>query len=289
MDLLLTQTLNGCVYGVLLFLMAAGLTLIFGLMGVVNLAHGSFFMLGAFFGLSIIKLTGSFWWALLLAPLPVALVAVVVETVFLRRLYARPRLDQVLLTFGISFIITDLTESFWGKGLFGISEPAALGSSVDVFGSVFPLYRLALLGFGLVCAGVLWLLIAGTRAVAMVRAGVDDSATAMGIGLNVPLLLTATFAIGGALAGLAGVVAAPLLGVYSGVDVAVLIPAFIVIVVGGMGSLKGAFVASLAIGLADTFGKAYLPDFSMFLIYATMILILLLRPHGLFGQDPAGG
>lgn len=289
MDLLLTQTLNGCVYGVLLFLMAAGLTLIFGLMGVVNLAHGSFFMLGAFFALSIIKLTGSFWWALLLAPLPVALVAVVVETVFLRRLYARPRLDQVLLTFGISFIVTDLTESFWGKGLFGISEPASLGSSVNVFGSVYPLYRLALLGFGLVCAGVLWLLIAGTRAGAMVRAGVDDSATAMGIGLNVPLLLTATFAIGGALAGLAGVVAAPLLGVYSGVDVAVLIPAFIVIVVGGMGSLKGAFIASLAIGLADTFGKAYLPDFSMFLIYATMILILLLRPHGLFGQDPAGG
>ena len=289
MDLLLTQTLNGCVYGVLLFLMAAGLTLIFGLMGVVNLAHGSFFMLGAFFALSIIKLTGSFWWALLLAPLPVALVAVVVETVFLRRLYARPRLDQVLLTFGISFIVTDLTESFWGKGLFGISEPTSLCSSVDVFGSVFPLYRLALLGFGLVCAGALWLLIAGTRAGAMVRAGVDDSATAMGIGLNVPLLLTATFAIGGALAGLAGVIAAPLLGVYSGVDVAVLIPAFIVIVVGGMGSLKGAFIASLAIGLADTFGKAYLPDFSMFLIYAAMILILLLRPHGLFGQDPAGG
>lgn len=288
MDMLLTQTLNGLVYGVLLFLLCAGLTLIFGLMGVVNLAHGSFFMLGAFVALSVVAATGSFWWALLVAPIPVALTAIVIEVFFLRRLYTRPKLDAVLLTFGFSFIFTDLAEWIWGKGLFGFSPPDLLDNSIEVFGSVFPLYRLAMLGFALVCAVLLWLVIERTRAGAMVRAGVDNADAAMGIGLNVPFLLTSTFAIGAALAALAGVIAAPLLGVYSGIDVDVLIPAFIVVVIGGMGSLKGAFIGSLVIGLSDTFGKAYVPEASMFLTYVAMILILLLRPHGLFGHDPSG-
>ena len=159
MDLILTQTLNGLVYGVLLFLLASGLSLIFGLMGVVNLAHGSFFMLGAFCGLSVIKLTGSFWWALLLAPIAVALVAIVIEVFFLRPTYARGKLDQVLLTFGFSFILTDLTESIWGREMFGLDEPDLLDRSVEIFGSIFPLYRLALLGFGIFIAIVLWLFI----------------------------------------------------------------------------------------------------------------------------------
>ena len=287
MDLILTQTLNGLVYGVLLFLLASGLSLIFGLMGVVNLAHGSFFMLGAFCGLSAIKLTGSFWWALLLAPIAVALVAIMIEVFFLRPTYARGKLDQVLLTFGFSFILTDLTESIWGREMFGLDEPDLLDRSVEIFGSIFPLYRLALLGFGLCVAIVLWLFIEKTRAGAMVRAGVDDAHTAMGIGLNVPLLLTATFASGAALAALAGVVAGPLLNVFSGMDVEVLIPAFIVIVIGGMGSLKGSLVGSMVIGMADTFGKAYMPELSMFLIYLAMIVILLVRPHGLFGHESA--
>jgi len=284
MDLFISQALNGFVYGVLLFLLAAGLSLIFGLMGVVNLAHGSFFMLGAFVGLSIAKATGSFWWAVLLAPIPVALAAVVIEVVFMRQLYRRGRLDQVLLTFGFSFVFTDLVETVWGKDNFNIPEPAALENSIELLGGFYPSYRLALLGFGLVAALVLWIIIDRTRAGAMVRAAVDDSSTAMGIGLNVPLLLTTTFAAGAALAALAGVVAGPILGVYSGIDVEVLIPAFIVIVVGGMGSLKGAFVGSLVIGIADTLGKAYLPEMAMFLIYLAMILILLVRPAGLFGQ-----
>jgi branched-subunit amino acid ABC-type transport system permease component len=284
MDLFLSQALNGFVFGVLLFLLASGLSLIFGLMGVVNLAHGSFFMLGAFIGLSIARMTGSFWWALVLAPIPVALVAVLMETVFLRRLYQREKLDQVLLTFGFSFVFTDVVETFWGKDTFNLSEPRGLEDSIEILGNFYPSYRLALLAFGLVAALILWLVIERTRAGAMVRAGVDDAATAMGIGLNVPLLLTTTFACGAALAAVAGVVAGPILGVYSGVDVEVLIPAFIVIVVGGMGSLKGAFVGSLVIGMADTFGKAYLPDTAMFLTYVAMILILIVRPGGLFGQ-----
>jgi branched-subunit amino acid ABC-type transport system permease component len=284
MDLFISQALNGFVYGVLLFLLAAGLSLIFGLMGIVNLAHGSFFMLGAFVGLSLAKATGSFWWAVLLAPIPVALAAVVIEVVFMRPLYRRGRLDQVLLTFGFSFVFTDLVETVWGKDSFNIPEPAALENSIELLGGFYPSYRLALLGFGLVAAFILWIIIDRTRAGAMVRAAVDDSSTAMGIGLNVPLLLTTTFAAGAALAALAGVVAGPILGVYSGIDVEILIPAFIVIVVGGMGSLKGAFVGSLVIGIADTLGKAYLPEMAMFLTYLAMILILLVRPAGLFGQ-----
>jgi branched-subunit amino acid ABC-type transport system permease component len=284
MDLFISQALNGFVYGVLLFLLAAGLSLIFGLMGVVNLAHGSFFMLGAFVGLSLAKATGSFWWAVLLAPIPVALAAVVIEVVFMRPLYRRGRLDQVLLTFGFSFVFTDLVETVWGKDSFNIPEPAALENSIELLGGFYPSYRLALLAFGLVAAFILWIVIDRTRAGAMVRAAVDDSSTAMGIGLNVPLLLTTTFAAGAALAALAGVVAGPILGVYSGIDLEVLIPAFIVIVVGGMGSLKGAFAGSLVIGIADTLGKAYLPEMAMFLTYLAMILILLVRPAGLFGQ-----
>jgi branched-subunit amino acid ABC-type transport system permease component len=284
MDLFLSQVLNGFAYGVLLFLLASGLSLIFGLMGVVNLAHGSFFMLGAFIGLSVAKVTGSFWWAVLLAPIPVAVIAMLMEIFFLRPLYTRERLDQVLLTFGFSFVFTDLVEWFWGKDAFNLAEPASLENSIELFGNFYPSYRLALIAFGVMMALVLWLIIERTRAGAMVRAGVDDTATAMGIGLNVPLLLTTTFASGAALAALAGVIAGPVLGVYSGVDVEVLIPAFIVIVVGGMGSLRGAFIGSLVIGITDTFGKAYLPQTAMFLTYIAMILVLLVRPGGLFGQ-----
>jgi branched-subunit amino acid ABC-type transport system permease component len=202
----------------------------------------------------------------------------------MRHLYRRGRLDQVLLTFGFSFVFTDLVETVWGRDNFNIPEPAALENSIELLGGLYPSYRLALLGFGLVAALILWIIIDRTRAGAMVRAAVDDSSTAMGIGLNVPLLLTTTFAAGAALAALAGVVAGPILGVYSGIDIEVLIPAFIVIVVGGMGSLKGAFVGSLVIGIADTLGKAYLPEMAMFLTYLAMILILLVRPAGLFGQ-----
>jgi branched-subunit amino acid ABC-type transport system permease component len=256
-------------------------------MGVVNLAHGSFFMLGGFIGLSVVRATGSFWWAVILAPIPVALAAVAIETLFLRRLYKRDKLDQVLLTFGFSFIVTDLVETGWGKDTHNLPEPPGLEASLELLGGFFPTYRLALVAFGLLVALLLWIVIERTRAGAMVRAGVDDAATAMGIGLNVPRLLTITFASGAALAALAGVVAGPILGVYSGVDVEVLIPAFIVIVIGGMGSLKGAFVGSLLIGITDTFGKAYVPEAAMFLTYLAMIGVLLVRPAGLFGVGRA--
>lgn len=286
MDFLLIQILNSLVYGILLFLLASGLSLIFGLLGVVNIAHGSFFMLGGFFALSVIKYTGSFWLAVLIAPLAVVPIAIAVEIFLLRKLYSRSQLDQVLMTFGLSFVLTDFAESVWGKELFGINEPSPLDRSVAFLGGVFPTYRLALLVFGLFCAIALWLIIDRTRLGAMVRASVDNAKVAMGIGLRVPLLLTSTFAVGTWLAALAGVVAAPILGVFSGIDVEVIIPAFIVVAIGGLGSLRGSFIGAMIIGFADTFGKAYFPDAAMFLMYLAMIVILLVRPRGLFGLDP---
>lgn len=287
MEFLLIQFLNGLVYGTLLFLMAAGLSLIFGLMGVINLAHGSFFMLGAFCGLTIAKITGSFWWSLLLAPLVPAFSAAIVEIFFLKHLYGRDKLDQVLLTFGFSFVFVDIVKWVWGGELFSLSPPPSLEGAVEIAGGIFPAYRLALIAFGAVNAIVLWFVIERTSFGATIRAGVEDRITALGIGINVPLMFTITFICGGALAGLTGVAAAPILGVYSDIDVDILIPAFIVIVVGGMGSLRGALVGSFLIGQADTFGKTYFPDLSMFLIYLVMIAVLLARPDGLFESKGA--
>jgi branched-chain amino acid transport system permease protein len=282
MEFLVAQLLNGLVYGVLLFLMAAGLSLIFGLMNVVSLAHGSFFMLGAFCGLSIAKFTGSFWLALLLAPIPVVAIGVVMELVFMRPLYRRGHMDQVLLTFGFTFVFFDLVQMVWGRVILQLPAPASLQGVTQIGLGVFSTYRLFLIGFGFAIALLLWLFLERSRLGAMVRAGVDDAAMAAGLGGNIPLLFTCIFGAGVALAALGGV-AGPVLGLYPGMDTEILIPAFIVIVIGGMGSLRGAFVGSLLIGIADTFGKAYFPSLALFLIYLVMAFVLLVRPQGLFG------
>ncbi len=283
MEMILFQLINGLVYGSLLFLIAAGLSLIFGLMNVVNVAHGSFFMLGAFFGLSIVELTGSFWLALLLAPVPAIAIGLLMERVFLRSLYSRGHLDQVLLTFGFTYVFLDLVKILWGSDIRSLPVPESLEGAVEILGVIVPTYRLFIIGCGTALALVLWLVIDRSRVGAMVRAGVDDAPTAMGIGINVPMLFSAIFALGVGLAALGGVIAGPVLGLYPGMDVEILIPAFIVIVIGGMGSLRGAFVGSMLIGIADTFGKAYLPDTAMFFIYLVMVAMLLSRPEGLFG------
>ncbi|MFZ3357894.1 MAG: ABC transporter permease [Xanthobacteraceae bacterium] len=283
MELLVAQLLNGLVYGVLLFLMAAGLSLIFGLMNVVSLAHGSFFMMGAFLGLSIFHITGSFWLALIFAPVPVVAIGVLMEVVFLRPLYPRGHMDQVLLTFGFTFVFYDLVQTVWGKVVLTLPTPASLQSAVDIGFGVFSAYRLFLIGFGFTIALLLWLLLERSRIGAMVRAGVDDAAMASGLGANIPALFTAVFGFGVALAALGGIAAAPVLGLYPGMDADILIPSFIVIVIGGMGSLRGAFAGSILIGIADTFGKAYFPSVAQFLIYLAMTFVLLIRPQGLFG------
>jgi branched-subunit amino acid ABC-type transport system permease component len=288
MELLTSQLLNGIAYGTLLFLLAAGLSLIFGLMNVVSLAHGSFFMLGAVIGFTIVKITGNYWLALLLAPLPVVALGVAIERLFLRRLYARGHLDQVLLTFGFTFVFADLVKWIWGADIKSLAIPASLQGMVGLLGTVFPVYRLFLIGFGVALAIALWLFLERTRVGTMIRAGVDDSAMANGLGINVSLLFTSIFALGAGLAALAGVAAGPMVGIYSGMDVDIMVPAFIVIVVGGMGSLRGAFVGSMVIGIADTMGKALFPDAALFLVYLLMVVVLLSRPQGLFGLQRAG-
>jgi branched-chain amino acid transport system permease protein len=271
------------VYGVLLFLIAAGLSLIFGLMNVVSLAHGSFFMLGAYFGLSIFRITGSFWWALVLAPIPVIALGVLMELLFLRPLYRRGHLDQVLLTFGFTFVFLDLVQTLWGRTVLRLPVPDALQGTVQIGLGVFSAYRLCLIGFGFAIALLLWLFLERSRIGAMVRAGVDNAVMAAGLGANIPALFTGIFGLGVALAALGGIAAAPVIGLYPGMDSEILIPAFIVIVIGGMGSLRGAFVGSLLIGVADTFGKAYFQSIALFLIYLAMTAVLLIRPQGLFG------
>jgi branched-chain amino acid transport system permease protein len=283
MEFIATQLVNGLAYGVLLFLMSAGLSLIFGLMNVVNVAHGSFFMLGAFFALAIQKWTGSFWAALALSWIPAVAVGVVMERVFIRKLYTRGHLDQVLLTFGFTFVFVDLVRMVWGADIRELAIPDVLSGVVEVGGVIVPKYRLFLIAFGGLVGLLLWLFLERSRVGAMVRAGVDDAFTATGIGINVPLLFASVFALGVGLAAIGGTVAGPILGLYPGMDIEILIPAFIVVVIGGMGSLRGAFVASVFVGLVDTFGKAYFPDFALFMIYLLMVVVLLTRPQGLFG------
>jgi branched-chain amino acid transport system permease protein len=194
----------------------------------------------------------------------------------------------VLLTFGFTFVFADLVKWIWGADIKSLRIPDSLQGMVPLFGTVFPVYRLFLIGFGIALAVALWLFLERTRIGTMIRAGVDDSAMANGLGINVSLLFTSIFALGAGLAALAGVAAGPIVGIYLGMDVDIMVPAFIVIVVGGMGSLRGAFVGSMLIGIVDTMGKALFPDAALFLIYLLMVVVLLSRPQGLFGVQRAG-
>ena len=281
---LFAQALNGLSYGILLFLLSVGLTLIFGMLDVVNLAHGSLYMLGAYAGLTVIAITGDFWLALLLAPIAVGLVGLVIERICLRPLYRRGALDQVLLTFGLVYLFEDLVKWIWGGRIRSIAPPAMFSGSVTIWGATVPSYRLFVIAFGIAVAALLWLLIERTRLGAIIRAGVFDAEMASGMGIDTERVFSAVFGFGAALAGLSGVIAGPIQSAQPPMGATILIPALIVVVVGGLGSLKGSFVGSLVIGQAETFGKAWLPGVSMLMIYVVMVAILLLRPQGLFGR-----
>lgn len=278
------QALNGLSYGMLLFLLSVGLTLIFGMLDVVNLAHGSFYMLGAYAGISLIAATGSFWLSLLVAPLLLALLGALVERSCLRPLYRRGPLAQVLLTFGLLYVFEDLAKWIYGGKIRSIQPPSSLADSVAVLGTTVPSYRLFVIAFGLVLALLLLLVIERTRLGAVLRAGVFDAEMAAGMGIHIDRWFTAVFAFGAALAGLSGVVAGPLMSVQPAMGGSILVPALIVVVVGGLGSLKGSLVGSLIIGQAQTFGKVWLPSVSMLVIYLVMAGVVLLRPQGLFGR-----
>ncbi len=278
------QALNGLSYGVLLFLLSVGLTLIFGMLDVVNLAHGSLYMLGAYAGLTFVAATGSFWLALLLAPVAVGIIGIAIERICLRPLYRRGALDQVLLTFGLVYLFEDLVKWIWGGRIRSIAPPALFSGSVTIWEATVPSYRLFVIAFGLAMAAVLWLLIERTRLGAIIRAGVFDAEMASGMGINIERVFTLVFGFGAALAGLSGVIAGPIQSAQPPMGATILIPALIVVVVGGLGSLKGSLVGSLIIGQAETFGKAWLPGASMLMIYLVMAAVVLLRPQGLFGR-----
>ncbi|MBX3056161.1 MAG: branched-chain amino acid ABC transporter permease [Anaerolineae bacterium] len=291
MDNFLLQLLNGLVASMLLFIMAAGLSLIFGQMRVINLSHGAFYLVGGYMGLTAVKQWNAFWPALLLTPLLVGAMGWLVERFLLRGRYGHGRygrehqLQQVLLTFGVALVLSDLAEWRWGAYTQTVSPPAFLATAVPLFGLQFPLYRLAIIGMGLLLALVLALFLGYTRLGAILRAGVTHPQTVSGLGINVERVFAATFAGGVALAALAGVLGSPITTLYPGLDFEILILTIVVVVIGGLGSLRGAFVGALLIGLTDTFGKARLPEFSLFLIFAVMAAVLLVRPSGLFGVE----
>ena len=279
----IAQAFNGLSYGALLFLLASGLSLIFGVMRIVNLAHGSYFMLGGYVGLSMVWRTGSFTAALVAAAVAVGLIGVGMERLFLRRL-AGQTLGQGLMTIGFALIFQDVAFLIWGGDPYTIAAPKALQGVVRIGGSSFPTYRIFIVLVALVTGLLLWLGLERTRAGAMIRAAVDDGEMARGVGINVPVISLAVFALGASLAALGGVIGGAFLGVFPGADFEVLPYAFVVVIVGGLGSLPGAMVGSLLVGLLDNFGKALFPEMSYFTLFAPMALILALRPTGLFGR-----
>ena len=276
------QTLNGVSFGMLLFLLAAGLSLIFGLMKILNLAHGSYYVLGAYVALSVVSATGSFLVAAAAGTATVAVLGIVMERVFLRRV-PRDELPQALLTFGFLLIVGDVSLAIWGGTPQTLPKPDIFAASLRLGPLVFPSYRLFVIGVGVVVGLGLWFLQERTRLGAMLRAAIDDADIARATGINVSRLSTGVFGFGAALAALGGIIGGPLLGVYPGADFEILLLAFVVVIIGGLGSLKGAFLGGLLVGLLDNFGKALFPQFALFTIFAPMAIILAVRPSGLFG------
>ncbi|MGH8850685.1 MAG: branched-chain amino acid ABC transporter permease [Casimicrobiaceae bacterium] len=281
----LIQILNSVQYGLLLFLVASGLTLIFGIMGVINLAHGSFYMIGAYLAFTLSRLTGSLWLALPLGVALAAILGLVLEWALISRLYRRDHLYQVLLTFGLILIFEELRSVFVGDDVHSVAIPAALSASIPLTATLsYPVYRLFISAVCLALAGLMYLAIEKTRFGRMVRAAAANPEMATSLGLDIRWIHALVFAAGVALAAFAGMIAAPVSSVFPGMGSQVLIVCFVVVVIGGIGSLKGALVAALLIGFADTFGKVLLPEFASIAVYLLMAVILLFRPSGLFGR-----
>ena len=279
----LQQALNGLSFGALLFLLASGLTLIFGLMRVANIAHGSYYLLGAYVGLSVMRWTSVFPLAILAGGAAVAVIGIVMQRWFLARFHQQA-LPQVLLTMGFAFFFSDQALLLWGGDPQSIPVPKSLAGTLVIGPVYFPAYRLFVIAVGLCVFAGLWLLLERTRLGATVRAAVDDAEMARGLGINVARVMTGVFALGAFLAAAGGVMGGAFLSIYPGADFDVLPLTFVVVIMGGLGSLKGALVGSLLVGLLDNFGKALFPELSYFTLFAPMALILAVRPTGLFGR-----
>jgi len=304
--LVFEQLLNGVQLGVTLFLMAAGLTLVFGIMNLVNLAHGSLYMIGAYLAVTAIDWTGSYLLGTLLGLLGTLVVGMLVEVIALRTLYERDHLDQVLATFGLILFFNELVAMVWGRTALFSSLPSYLQGHVEIIpGSIYPLYRAVVIVIGLAVAVALWYVVTRTRLGMLIRAGASNRTMVAALGINIRLLYTVVFGFGALLAGFAGMLAGPIYNVQPGMGELILIQVFVVIVIGGIGSIRGALVGALIVGIVDTLGRAFLkpllgafisppaaeaagPALASMLIYLLMAVVLALRPEGLFPAKSGG-
>ena len=279
------QVLHGLVYGMLLFLVASGLTLIFGMMGVLNFAHGVLYMLGAYFSFSILMWTGSFWLSLILAPLMIALIGILIERFLLRKVHAFGHAHELLLTFGIAYIVEELVKIIWGSESLLVELPPILSGSISLLGAEYPVYRLFILGMSTLVFLLLFIILFKTRAGIIVRAAVANKNMVDALGFDVPMIFLLLFGMGAWLAGLAGVIGGPYLITNPGMAATIIIDLFVVVVVGGLGSIEGALVASLIIGELQSIGILFLPQFAIVFQFILMALVLIFRPHGLMGES----
>lgn len=281
---LIFNLLNGLTLGMLLFLIGSGLSIVMGLMGITNIAHGAFYMLGGYIGWTVaVQLGYNFWFAALLAGLGVGLVGLLMERVFLSRLYKQAN-EQVMLTFGFVYIITNLSLWVWGGRFRASFTSEALSHSINIFGVTYPAARFSIILAGVVIGLALWYLQEKTKIGAIVRAGMDDKMTTMGLGINLDRVFTVVFFFAAFLTGSAGVIGAQIYGVHTALGMEILLLALIVVIVGGVGKVQGTFLGGLLVGVVEAFGRALYPGLSMFSIYAIMIIILIFRPQGILGK-----
>ncbi len=285
MESLATNLLNGLSWGMLLFLISVGLTTVFGVLGILNFAHGSFFMLGAYLCMQVMHIVPSFWLGILIGPLAVALLGVVIEKLLLRRVYDRDVSFQLLLTFAILLVLDDAVRIIWGAGYHVVDAPEILAGTIPLFTHTYPVYRIFLVIIGPLIGIALWSFFHFTRWGKIIRAAAVDREMAEGIGIRVPLLFTAVFAFGSWLAALGGALAAPHQSLAPSMGERIIIESFIVVVIGGMGSFPGAFAGALLLGLLESFGTVFAGRAQMALPYILLALVLLLRPRGFFGRE----
>jgi branched-subunit amino acid ABC-type transport system permease component len=285
-EALLTQVLNGLTIGAILMLISMGLTLIFGLMGVVNFAHGALYMLGAYLCLEIVRLTGEFPLAILVAPLLVGAVGYALERTMIRPLYGGDPLQQVLLTFGIAVVVSEIVEMIWGPRIQPLAPPEALAGSVVFIGIQYPIYRLAVLVVAAAIAGLVWVVLRRTNIGLVIRSGTHDRKMVEALGINIRVVFAGVFVVGTMLAALAGVLIGPLRSVHPHMGADIIVNAFIAVIVGGLGSVGGAIAGALLVGLAEVLGALVIPGMAKAAIYVIVVIVLIVKPSGLFGGRP---
>ena len=282
---LITQSLNALSQAALLFFLGVGLTLIFGIMRIVNFAHGTLYMLGAFVGYSVVRVTGSFWAALLLAPLAVGLVGMLFEFSILRRLYRRDASAFLMVTFGLALVLGEIIRLAWGPEALQVEAPQAFAGIVFLLNEPFPTYRLFLIGAGIIVAVAIWQFLDHTRLGLLIRAASQNPEMVSALGIDVNLVRSVVFGIGCGLAGIGGVLAAPLVTASVGMAATMIIDAFVIVIIGGMGSFLGSLIAALLVAVTQVFGEYYLPDLALAFMYLLMLVVLVVRPGGLLGKE----